>query len=95
VEEGVSVAFGSVGGGRWDEEQARDAPATRGKRDFGFWMLDAGCWMLDAGCWMEEEEQARGGMRRVRFSAAEASGGGDDSGRGKSGSRPAIAAGGF
>jgi hypothetical protein len=34
------VAFGSVGGERWDEEQARDAPATGGREilDFGFWM---------------------------------------------------------
>jgi hypothetical protein len=28
--------------GRWDEEQARDAPATGEEEilDFGFWMLD-------------------------------------------------------
>ena len=37
LEEGVSVAFGSVGGERWDEEQARDAPATGEEEilDFG------------------------------------------------------------
>ena len=37
LEEGVSVACGSVGGERWDEEQARDAPATGEEEilDFG------------------------------------------------------------
>ena len=41
------MAFGSVGGERWDEEQARDAPATGGRE------------ILDFGFWMEEEDQAR------------------------------------